>query len=164
MRITNFFSVAAAVTLLLGLHLSAARADSDPPAVHVNIFETCHKGLVVWLPDLPLNPKCGQVQTPQVKVFDSAGHLRFIGSALKALEWAKSGQPSAPVPQFVVVRDAASEARITHVSPPPTGHGWVTYYKSTSCPPCDTQLAQFRAEVLPKLGAGTALSIFEIGE
>lgn len=156
--------VARAALGLMALYLTAAAAQPESKPVHVNIFETCLSGLVIWEPVPHSNKKCGQLPTPQVKIFDGVGRLRFIGSALDAIQWNKSGQPSTPIPSFVVVRDAASEARFTHVAAPQPGNGWVTYYSGDPCPPCQTQLVTFRSEVMPKLGANTKLSLLEIGE
>jgi hypothetical protein len=152
-----------AFLLLLALYTPATQAEPDLHPTHVDVMDSCRQGIVVWKP-FKTNLKCGIVGTPQVKVFDGAGRLRFIGSALDSIEWAKSGFPNTPIPENVTVRDAVSEARITHVSPPSSGHGWVTYYSSKPCPPCETQLTTFRSDVLPKLGTGTALNVFELGE
>ena len=161
----NRFRVAAsASSLFLALGLTAARAGPDAHPVHVDLMESCHKGLVVWSTLPPGKAKCGMVGTPQVKIFDGTGRLRYIGSALDAIQWAKSGQPVTPIPRNVVVRDAASEARITHVAAPMPAHGWVAYYGTPGCEPCIRHLAMFRSEVMPKLGTGTGLSVFELGE
>ncbi len=163
MRDVNHFRVGAgAGPLLLALALTAAHAEPDARPVHVGSMESCHKGLVVWS-TFPQS-KCAWVGIPQVKIFDGAGRLRFIGSALDAIKWAASGQPGTPIPGKVVVRDAATEARITHVAAPTPGHGWVAYYGTPGCEPCVRHLAMFRSEVMPKLGAGTSLSVFELGE
>ena len=77
------------------------------------------------------------------------------------MKWAKSGLPSTPIPKGVLVRDAAAEARMTHAAAPLAGHGWVTFYGAKDCPPCKTQLVTFRADVMPKLEAGTALTVVD---
>ncbi len=159
-----FQSVVVASALLPALGATVAHAESEARPAHVDLFGSCHEGLVVWLPVPPGTKACGQVQTPQVKIFGSDGHLRFIGSALDAIQWAKAGQPGVPIPKFVTVRDAASETRITHVGAPPPGHGWVTYYGSNPCPPCEKQLVTFRSDVMPKLGVATTLSVLELAE
>ena len=148
--------------MILALVLATTHAAPAPSPMHVDFMGSCHKGLVIWKRVKPDGPKCGYQQIPQVKIFDGTGQLRFIGSALEAIQWARSGQPATPIPKDVVVRDAASEARITHVAAPPSGHGWVTYYGANDCPPCATQLVTFRAEVMPRLAAGTSLTVFEI--
>lgn len=156
-----FKAASAASLLFVAIGVTAAPADSYLQPVHVDMMETCKQGLVIWLPR-GKEPKCGQVQTPQVKVFDSAGRLKFVGTGMDALQWAKSGMPSSPIPNDVVVRDAASEARITQVPAPSPGRGWVTYYTTKPCPPCERQLATFRTDVMPKLGVGTGLSVFDL--
>jgi hypothetical protein len=157
----NSFKAAAASLLFLALGAMATQDDANIRPVHVDMMESCHKGLVIWFPS-KASPKCGSFQTPQVKIFDSAGKLRFSGTGFDALKWAKSGMPSAPIPASVVVRDAASEARVTHVVAPLPGHGWVTFYIGKPCPPCETQLTTFRTDVMPKLDRSTSLSVFEL--
>ncbi len=152
----------AATPLLLALILTAANAAPDPRQVHVDMMETCHKGLVAWH-RMPPKRMCDAVNTPQVKIFDGTGRLRFIGSALDAIQWAKSGMPRTPIPKDVVVRDVASEARIMHVAVPPPGRGWVTYYGTNDCEPCVRHLAMFRAEVMPKLDPATTVTVVDIG-
>ena len=155
------YSMRGASALLLALGLTAAHAESDLHPVQVEMLDSCHKGLVVWKA-LKNEPKCGYVQVPQVKIFDGAGQLRFIGSALDAIQWVKSGQPGASIPENVLVRDAASEARVTHVTAPAPGRGWVAFYISKGCPPCEKHLALFRSDAMPKLGLETTMSVFEI--
>ena len=158
----NRFQVAAtAILSCLVLETTAAPAGPDAQPVHLDMMETCHKGLVVWLPR-GSDRKCGQFQTPQVKVFDGTGRLRFAGTGMDALQWAKAGMPSTPIPVGIVVRDAASEARITHVAAPRPGNGWVTYYVTKPCPPCETQLATLRADVIPALGGKTQVPVFDL--
>ena len=157
-------AAAGAGSLLLALGAVSAHAEPGVQAVHVDLMGTCHQGLLAWLPQPRTHAKCGSVGTPQVKIFDASGRLRYIGSALDAIQWAKSGQPGTPIPGNVVVRDAASEARITRVAAPPSGHDWVTYYGSPGCEPCIRHLGIFRADVMPKLAAGTRLTVFEVGE
>ncbi len=165
MRNTKLFqSVVGTGALLLALGTTGPHAGSEARPTHVDIFDSCHRHLVVWLPVPPSTRECGQVQTPQVKIFGGNGQLRFIGSALNAIDWAKAGQPLTPIPKFVTVRDALAEARILHLGVPLPGHGWVTYYGSTPCPPCEMQLVTFRSEVMPKLGVATTLSMLELGE
>ncbi len=161
MRSRFVLATASGVMLLLAFGSTTARAAPEAHPVKVDLLFSCHKGLIAWLP-LPPEPKCGYLQTPQVKVFDGSGHLRFIGSALEAMQWAKAGQPSTPIPKGIVVRDVASEARLTHVASPPPGRGWVTFYVGEDCPPCVTQLATFRADVIPQLGAGMGLAVVEL--
>lgn len=161
MRRRFLLAAASGVMFLLAVGSTTARAAPEPRPVKVDLLFSCHKGLVAWMPLAP-EKKCGQVQMPQVKVFDGAGRLRFIGSALAAIQWAKSGQAVTPIPGGVVVRDVASEARLTHAVAPPAGHGWVTYYVGEDCPPCVRQLATFRSDVMPRLGAGTGLSVVEL--
>lgn len=162
MRTSHTFAAAVnGVLLCLTLSLSVAHAEPDSHPIVVDLLGSCHKGLVAWK-KLENEPKCGYVQTPQVKIFDGTGRLRFAGSALDALQWVKSGQPSTPIPNDVVVRDLASEARLTHVSAPPSGHAWVSFYVSKPCPPCEKQLATFRSDVMPKLGVGAKLTVLEL--
>lgn len=149
-------------SMFLALGLAAtAHAEPDVQAVPVDFMGSCTQGLIVWKRVEAKGPRCGYQQIPQVKIFDGAGKLRFIGSALDAMQWAKSGQPATPIPKDVVVRDVATEARLTHVAAPSAGHGWVTYYGWGDCPPCRAQLVTFRAEVLPKLDAGTGVTVFD---
>ncbi len=158
----NPFKAAGTATLLfLAVGAMASQAEADSKPVHVDMMEACRKGLVIWFPAKE-DPKCGSFQTPQVKIFDGKGRLQFVGTGMDALQWARSGMPSAPIPAGIVVRDAASEARMTHVAAPLPGHGWVTYYTSKPCPPCETQLVMFRAEVMPKLGGKAELSVFDL--
>jgi len=58
---------------------------------------------------------------------------------------------------------SGQEARVTHLAAPTPGHGFVSFYISDPCPPCDRQLATFRAGVMSRLGAGTRLSVLELG-
>ena len=155
--------VAVTSLLMLALGSTVVRAAPASQSTHVDIMESCKKGLVAWQP-FPKNPKCGGVGTPQVKVFDDKGQLRFIGTALESIQWVKAGQPSTPIPKDVLVRDIASEVRITHVAAPQPGRSWVTYYSSKDCEPCDRQLTVFRSEVLPKIGAGASIAILDLGE
>ena len=159
----KFIKIAVASSALV-LSLGAAAIPSEPSSQngHVDFMETCHLGLVFWTPKPPSNPKCGETLTPQVKVFDGSGKLRFIGSALAAIQWAKANEPNTTIPASVVVRDVGSEARITHVKAPSSGHGMVTYYMSKPCEPCERHLAMFRSEAMPKLGVGTELSVVEL--
>ncbi len=156
-----FKAASSLVFLFLALAPTAVRAQFDPHPVRVDLVESCNKGLVVWMP-LPPIPKCGYVQMPQVKVFDGMGQLRFMGSALDAIKWAKSGQPSTPIPAGVVVRDVATEARILHIKTPSPGLEWVAFYITNECPPCLTQLETFRSDVLPKLSHGTGMGVFQV--
>lgn len=158
MNASRLAAIAAASCLALGL--TAARAQPEAHPVHVDMLRTCRQGLVVWLP-LPPEPKCGFVQVPQVKVFDGDGRLRFVGSALDAMQWAKAGLPATPIPKGIRVRDAASEARVTHAAAPPAGQGWVTYYGWRECPPCAQQLATLRTDVMPKLAPGTVVTVLD---
>src|ERR1700712_1377298 len=126
---TSFIAAIFGSFAILAPGLTGASDASDLHPVQVDLLLSCHKGLVAWKPLAP-EPKCGYAQTPQVKIFDGAGRLRFIGSALDAIQWAKSGQPRTPIPDEVVVRDAVSESRLTHVAAPPPGHGRVSFYVS----------------------------------
>ncbi len=158
----SFKAAAGASSLLLALGLTAAHGEPQGQTVHVDVMESCRKGLVTWS-TFP-QQKCASVGTPQVKIFDAAGRLRYIGSALDAIKWATSGQPRTPIPANVVVRDAASEARVTKTTAPSPGHPWVTYYGSPGCEPCVRHLGMFRADVMPKLPPGTALTVLDLGE
>lgn len=153
---------AGAMSLCLALGLPAAHAEPAVQPVHVDVMASCQKGLIVWTAFSSSKSKCGAFVTPQVKIFDASGRLRYAGTALDAIRWAKAGQPDPPIPANVGVRDAASEARITHVAAPSPGRGWVTYYGTTGCEPCVRHLAMFRADVMPRLGAGTTLTVFDV--
>ena len=72
----NLFK-ATARSLFLLLGMSAAHAGGDSSPVLVDFLETCHTGLLVWQA-MPPGHKCGYVQTPQVKIFDGGGRLRFV--------------------------------------------------------------------------------------
>ena len=162
MRHEFFFMAAAAATVLLLAAVQApARAASESRPVQVDLMSSCHRGLIAWKPLAP-DSKCGYAQTPQVKIFDRAGRLRFIGSALDAIRWAKAGQPVTSIPKEVVVRDLASEASLTRVDVPPSRLGWVSFYVSKPCPPCEQQLALFRSDALARLGVGTGMAVLEL--
>lgn len=150
-----------AASLIVVIGATAAHAQTDTQPMHLEIMDTCKNSLIVWLP-LRQEPKCGQVQTPQVKIFDGNGRLRYVGTGMATLQWAKSGMPSTPIPADVAVRDAVSEARLTHASAPVSGHGWITYYTTKPCPPCIEQLATLRSDVLPKLGVKTEITVFDM--
>ncbi len=158
---TVLITAASTIALIVAAGATPVRAGDAIHRLQDHWRSTCRQGVIAWMPLAP-EPKCGYVQLPQVKVFDATGRLRFIGSALDAIQWAKAGQPRRPIPKDVTVRDAATEARLTQVAAPPPGHGWVTYYVGEQCPPCRTQLATFRAEVLQTLGPATDLTVLQL--
>jgi hypothetical protein len=127
-------------------------------APRVDTGKTCKTGLLVWLP-LGDEAECGQVQTPQVKIFGDDGRLRFIGSALESFRWVDSAMPVATMSPRIKVRSAAEEARVTAEDAPPKRHPLVNFYVIPDCPPCAPQLETFRTKVLPRLGAGAELRV-----
>lgn len=159
MNISKAFIGAACLTF--ALLPTVARAQFNLQPTLVDLVDSCKKGLVTWLP-LPPIPKCGYVQVPQVKIFDSVGQLRFAGSALDSFKWANSGLPTTKIPEGITVRDSASESRIVHVAAPLPGISWVAFYVTKNCAPCLKQLETFRSDVMPKLGPGASLSVFNL--
>lgn len=134
-----------------------------PASYQVEIETICRTGLVAWLPVSP-GKDCGQVQTPQVKIFGKDGHLRFTGNVKDAVSWIDAWMPVRPMPRTVLVREWTSEARTTGMPPARPDAPVVVYYVGGMCPPCIPQFETIKERVLPALGPRAEVRVVRIGE
>jgi len=144
---------------------SAAMAEPRTVATNyqVELTDICRTGLVAWLPMPPKNG-CGQVQTPQVKIFGTDEKLKFEGSVTDALTWVDQSMPPRAIAQTVLVRDWATEARITGLQSGKPAAPVAVFYVNGMCPPCIRAFETFKAKALPKLGAHAEVRVVRIGE
>ncbi|MFO1252976.1 hypothetical protein [Inhella sp.] len=166
---TKPFSVKAASLALFALIAVTAtaadsRLDSRSVMSSVAVSEELikNKGLIRWTPH-PDDPKNNfYIQVPQLKLFDAGGHLVFHGSALEALEWQSKGSKLQFPPAEIKVREWKAEAQVLGLTAGLSGPRAV-FYVSEPCPPCVTQLARLRTEVLPRFGADSGLTVVRVG-